>query len=104
MTDTCSDLAYRSLIAKGKVGHDQLSVLNIFRKMRVPMTCREAFEAVQFDGLDLDFAGVKSRMTELTDSGLLEKYDKQVCKVTGKKVNRWRVKPQPVNTQKDLFL
>ena len=104
MTDRLSDKAYDELKAKNSVEHDQLSVLNIFRKAGQPLTARDAFNMAHADGLSINFNGVRSRITELTDKEMLEKYDKATDSETGKTVNRWRVKVLSVQIMTDFFL
>ena len=101
MIDRTSLKSYSELEAKGSIGHDQLSVLNIFRKMRTPLTTRECHEIAVHDGLSIDHNGVRSRITELTDQGLLEKCEEKTkCRVTNKTVNRWQLKQE---FKTDLF-
>jgi hypothetical protein len=98
--DSCSLEAYDKIKAKG----DQLSVLHVFRKAGRPLTAREAHFLCVKDDLKIDLAGVKSRITENTIDGLLEKVDKVTDPESGKKVNRWQptkeARPAP---RTDLF-
>ncbi len=105
MIDRCSQEAYDSRKAQNKNEHDQLSILNVFRKSSEPLTAREAFEIAVADGLSIDFNGVRSKITELCENeGLLEKYDKKHDPVSDKKVNRWRVKTESKKIITDFFL
>lgn len=103
--DRCSLDAYTDLKDRGKLENDQLSVLNVFRKSSEPLTAREAHELAVADGIQIDFNGVRSRITELSGlEGLLEKFDKKYDKVSTKKVNRWRVKEISRQIVTDFFL
>lgn len=110
--DRQSDQAYNDLKAKGKLEADQLSVLNVYRKALRPLTVREGHEIALKDGLSIDFNGFRSRTTELTskeplDLKPLEKFDKVKDVVSGKTVNRWRVKDRydcPGVPPSDFFL
>lgn len=104
MIDECSRLAYEALGLR-KLKGDQELVLYIFKRMNTPLCAREVHREAYQHGSDIDFNGVRSRITELTEAGYLEKLDKEnrvKDSQTGQTVNRWKIKTVNV-IKKDLF-
>jgi len=99
MIDTCSLSAHTDLEKSGKIGHDQRLVLSVFQREDKPLMVRDVFNQISHL---IDFNGCRSRITELTDRGILEKADKDIDPITHKKVNKWRIKTS-WGFRRDLF-
>lgn len=84
--DICSIWAYEDIKRSGYLGHKQALVLSVFAGN--PNTPMKATDVVESLGRTVSET-TRTRISELERMGFLRKYDRVVCDLTKKTVNRW---------------
>ena len=88
MVNDCSVKAYKHIKKRGIVNTKHKQYLSVFVENFIPLNAREVTKLVE-DKYDIKISQRGSRLRELEDMGVIKKYDKKKCKITGRLVNRW---------------